>query len=120
MIRSLIAILCSLFIATYIQAAELIAGPMVGHTTSNSAHIWVETDGPANVQIAYWMATNNEPLAKGTANAMTGKDAPHTAAVKLTGLNPNAQIHYEVQVDNRTARPLTPPLTPPRSPAVRA
>ena len=108
MIRLLIAFLCPPFIAAHIQAAELIAGPMVGHTTPHSAHIWVETDGPAKVQIAYWMATNNKPLAKGTAHAMTGKDAPHTAVVKLAGLNPNAQIHYEVRVDNRTVRPLAP------------
>ena len=108
MIRLLIATFYILPITPYIQAAELIAGPMVGHTTTNSAHIWVETDSPAKVQITYWMATNNKPLAKGTANAMTGKDAPHTAVVKLAGLNPNAQIHYEVRLDNRTVRPLAP------------
>ena len=48
-------ILLSLFVPGSSQAADLLAGPFIGHTTTTSAEIWVETDSPAKVLIDYWL-----------------------------------------------------------------
>lgn len=108
MIRLLATLALSLLLNTQTQAAELIAGPMVGHTTPTTAKIWVETDSPTDVQITYWANAGNKPIWKGSARGKTSKDAPHTAAVTLTNLAPNAQVHYEVRLKKRVIRPLSP------------
>ena len=46
-----------MLIPTRMMAAELLAGPMISHTTTSSAIIWVETDAPAKVTVDYWTQT---------------------------------------------------------------
>ncbi len=99
-----------LLLFTQLYAAELITGPMVGHTTPTSAKIWVETDVPSDVQITYWVAPNNQAVYKNMVSGKTTKDAPHTAVVTLNNLSPQAQIHYEVRLNKRLIRPLSPQI----------
>jgi len=95
------------------QAADLIAGPMIGHTTSHSAKIWVETNAPTTVQINYFVNTSNykqrpwtfSPMKKGSAVGNTSKDFPYTAVIELEGLSPRAEVRYDVLVDGRIIRP---------------
>jgi phosphodiesterase/alkaline phosphatase D-like protein len=109
-----------------VEAAELIAGPVVGHTTSTSATIWVETDEPARVTVEYWIESRvhygnafPEPISRGRATTHTHADSPFTAVVELSGLRPGGLLHYEVRLDGRPLQArspqvvsLMPPLYP--------
>jgi alkaline phosphatase D len=101
------------------QSAELVSGPMVGHTTTSTAKIWVETDAPSTVQVDYFVSPGNRiPLVIGSAQARTTGDFPHVAVVELKDLTANAQVRYSVRVNNRIIRPLGPQVfqTMPREP----
>lgn len=96
------------------ESAVLIAGPMVGHTTTTSARIWVETDQPATIEIDYWEEPRllydpmvRQPIRRGAATARTADEFPHTGVVELTGLNPGWLIHYSLKVDDRPVRALS-------------
>ncbi len=98
-------------------SAGLLAGPVVGHTTTTTSRIWVETDEAATVRIEYWaephyddnkLQSYDSPIQRGRAEAKTLAAAPHTGIVELSGLNPGWMIHYSVMVDGRSIRPLTP------------
>lgn len=110
-------ILLALFIGSvsYVEAAELLAGPMVGHTTATSAKIWIETDRAAAVRIEYWIEprlqddhTFGETIVRGYADGHTGVTAPHTGVVELTNLKPGWLVYYEIHIDGRPIRALTP------------
>ena len=98
-----------------LQAAELLSGPMVGHTTTTSAKIWIETDVPASVEVSYWLDPQQnyerylgEPLERGAAEGRTSSSAPHTGVVQLEDLNPGWLVYYELEIDGRPVRPQTP------------
>jgi alkaline phosphatase D len=92
-----------------VNAAELMAGPMVGHTTTTSADIWVETDQPAAVRVHYWTLAGEGPqLVHGHADGKTAVDYPYTGTVTLTGLRPRTRVHYDISLDGRKIRPLVP------------
>jgi alkaline phosphatase D len=93
----------------HVHAAELMAGPMVGHTTTTSADIWVETDQPANVRVDYWTLAGEDPkLVRRHAEGWTADDYPFTGTVTLTGLLPRQRVHYDISVNGHKVRPLTP------------
>jgi alkaline phosphatase D len=121
------ALLASLDAAS-LRAAELLAGPMVGHTTTTSTHIWVETSEPADVRIDYWLKprlwydgpTLPKPVHLGSATGRTTSDTPHTAVVELRDLPPGWMMNYTVRLNGRPLRALTTQsvsLMPPDSPA---
>ncbi len=90
-------------------AVELLAGPMVSHTTDNSAVIWVETDRSAEVKVDYWASPGKKvPLVGGTAKGRTSRTPPHTGVVEITGLRPRTQVRYGVFLDAEPVRSLTP------------
>jgi alkaline phosphatase D len=97
-------------LGTEVHAAELIAGPMVGHTTTTSADIWIETEKPAKIQVDYWSIGPGERrvLVRSQVRGQTSKTYPHTGTVTLTGLGPRSRVHYEVRIDGRVIRPLSP------------
>ena len=96
-------------------SAELIAGPLVGHTTSTSTNIWVETDAPAKVKVEYWIEARVHyedafplPIERGSATSTTATESPFTATVEITGLNPGWLLHYIIKIDGRTMRAIAP------------
>ena len=98
-----------------IPAAQLLSGPMVGHTTPTSARIWVETDEPANVKVDYFQdptrsytLSHGAVVERGSASGGTTLDAPYTAAVEIVNLAPRSTVYYEISIDGRIVRPLTP------------
>lgn len=107
------------------QAASLIAGPLVGHTTTTSATIWVETDAAATVRIDYWVEprimfhrTLKEPMSRGSSEARTESTFPYTCTIALSDLPPGRLIYYDVYVDGTIVAPRTVqvfPLMPPES-----
>ncbi len=107
------------------QTANLISGPLVGHTTTTSSTIWVETDAAATVRIDYWIEprimfhrTLREPMFRGSAEGRTESTTPYTCAIELSGLPPGRLVYYDVYVDGKIVRPQTVqvfPLMPPES-----
>ena len=107
------------------QAASLISGPLVGHTTTTSATIWVETDNAATVRIDYWVEprimfhrTFREPMSRGSSEARTESTFPYTGTIALSDLPPGRLIYYDVYVDGTIVAPRTVqafPLMPPES-----
>jgi alkaline phosphatase D len=91
------------------HAASLMAGPMVSHTTTSEATIWVETDKPAKITVTYWSQSGEgATLVRDVAKGKTATTHPHTGTVKLTGLRAGTGVHYEVTVDGELIRPLSP------------
>ena len=86
-------------------AAQLLSGPMVGHTTFSKAIIWVETDIPAEVKVHYWYDSGAQPIVKDVAMGRTDAEAPHVGTIILEGLPARAQVHYELEINGRAIRP---------------
>lgn len=89
------------------HAAQLLSGPMVGHTTSSEAVIWVETDIPAEVKVHYWFESGAQPIVKDVATGRTDAEAPHAGTITLDGLPARALVHYELEINGRAVRPQT-------------
>lgn len=87
--------------------AQLMSGPMVGHTTSSLATIWVETNKTAEVKVHYWVESGSLPIFQGVAQGRTSEQAPHTGVVKLEDLPARGLVHYELEIDGQADRPQT-------------
>lgn len=96
-------------------ATELLSGPIVGHTTSTSAKIWIETDEPAQFTVEYWLEPRiqyqrslGEPIVRGSVDAQTANNPPHTGVAELKNLKEGWLVYYEIKVDGKVIRPATP------------
>ncbi len=113
--KSLLIFLFSFLAVTEIHAAELLSGPVVGHTTATSSRIWVETGQAAQVKIHYWLeprmqygSSMGEPIVRGTVTGQTFSQAPYTGVLELTDLKPGWLVYYELEIDGQPIRPNTP------------
>ncbi|HUV14619.1 MAG TPA: alkaline phosphatase D family protein [Acidobacteriota bacterium] len=111
----ILPILSFVFAGVLVHGSQLLSGPMVGHTTTESAKIWLETDRPAEVKVLYWQEPRiqygrslRQPIVRGEAGTRTSKEAPHTGIVSLENLNSGWLIYYEVELDGQLIRPQTP------------
>ncbi len=89
------------------HATQLLSGPMVGHTTSTAAAVWMETDRPADVSIHYWVEAGVQPIVRGVASGRTDTASPHTAVIRMDNLLQGGIVHYELEIDGRAIRPET-------------
>lgn len=87
--------------------AQLLSGPVVGHTTSSTASIWVETDMPADVSVHYWTDAGAQPMVRSVARQRTSSEAPYVGVIKVEGLPARAQVFYELEINGRPIRPET-------------
>jgi alkaline phosphatase D len=87
--------------------AQLLSGPMVAHTTSSLATIWIETDFSAEVKVHYWVESGTRPIVRGVAVGLTDRESPHVGIVKLEGLPARGLVHYELEINGRAVRPQT-------------
>jgi alkaline phosphatase D len=88
-------------------------GIAVGDVGSNSALLWVRTDGPAIVQVEWatpsaWetiskMATVVAPVAR-TARLATDADSDFTLTIRLEELSPATRYRYHILVGRRDGR----------------
>ena len=88
--------------------SELILGPMLRYTGATEATVWVETDGPCEVDVL------------GHRERTFEVEGHHFALVCLHGLEPGATTPYEVRLDGRRAWPPAESRFPPsviRTPA---
>src|SRR4029079_11804543 len=81
--------------------AKLVLGPIPRHVDATSATIWVETDGPATVEV----------LGHSTSTFCVRDH--HYALVIVEGLAPGEQIPYEVSLDGAHCWPLPDDPFPP-------
>ena len=72
----------------------LVLGPILRHVDETSALVWVQTDGPAVVEVLAGRARTFEVLGH------------HYALVEVTGLTPDTTTEYEVVVNGSREWPL--------------
>lgn len=88
-----------LFLATSsVQAAELIAGPMPGHSAMRAVKVWLQTDAPAEVALEYWPSGDRQALRTTSARA-TRPEHAHTLTVQVADLEPGVEYQYRVILD---------------------
>jgi alkaline phosphatase D len=80
------------------SAAEIVAGPMPGHSTMRQVKVWVQTDEPALVQLRY-RADDGEDW-RTSAPEATDSEKANTATLLATGLEPGLRYEYEVLIDD--------------------
>src|SRR3712207_4393974 len=77
---------------------NLLLGPLLRHTSSDEATIWVQTDGPALVEVR---PEGVEPSSERTFTV----EGHHYALVHVTGLAPSSTTPYQVLVDGKVVWP---------------
>jgi alkaline phosphatase D len=89
---------CSLFLTTALVAlhAELVNGPMLAHVEMREAKIWVQTDAPSLVRVAY--------TPEGGARLMstpveTDAGRGHTAVITLDQVEPGQRYSYQIELN---------------------
>jgi len=87
--------------------AQLLSGPMIAHTTSSQANIWVETNKSADVKVHFWVESGSSPIFKGMAQVTTNSEAPHTGVINMDNLPARGIVHYELEIDGQAVRPQT-------------
>lgn len=87
------------------QAADRVAGPMVGHTSETQSHIWIQTRQDAKVTVRYWPQSNPGNIEE--VSGVSSEQTFFTATLKLDQLTPNQRYEYEVLLDGEKipARP---------------
>ena len=75
----------------------------------------METDEPAKVTVEYfqdprkfYVRTEGAAVSRGKVSGQTSQEPPHTAFIELTGLSPSSTVYYEISIDGRPVRALTP------------
>ncbi|HET6550691.1 MAG TPA: alkaline phosphatase D family protein, partial [Solirubrobacter sp.] len=77
---------------------KLELGPLVRHAGSDEAAVWVQTDGPCEVEVR----PRGAPAARERTFSVEGH---HYALVHVTGLPPDAATPYEVALDGEVVWP---------------
>ena len=83
-------------------APRLTHGPIVGHTTSRSATIWVRADGPCELRVRAQQEGGGEAIVSPRAKLVAEDNFCGT--VQLVGLSPNTVYRYTVLLDGEPQR----------------
>ena len=80
--------------------ADVVAGPMLGHIDMREANVWVQTDAPSKVRVAY--------AEQGQANALrwshsveTNYADNNTATLILNAVEPGKKYNYRIELDGK-------------------
>ncbi|MDQ8193893.1 alkaline phosphatase D family protein [Coraliomargarita sp. SDUM461004] len=92
---------CLLLSVATLQA-DLINGPMLSHLDMREAKIWVQTDAPAQIRIAYAVNGNENALVWSPA-IQTDSSQAHTAVATLDQIEPGQKYSYRVEIDGELA-----------------
>jgi alkaline phosphatase D len=88
-----------------LHAAEVVSGPMPGHSAMRAAKLWLQTDAAAEVRIRYW--PDGQPEAAAESLPLPTQPArAHTAEFDIVGLEPGTQYAYRVLLDGIEQDPL--------------
>lgn len=93
--------LASLAIGSFLGsalAAQISAGPMLGHVTTRTAEIWLQTDAAAEVGIEYWPMDAPQQRQRGPTLRLDAT-TDHAAHIRLIGLQPGTAYAYQLYLD---------------------
>lgn len=93
-----------LLAAGAVQAAEIAAGPMPGHSAMRQAKVWVQTDEPAEVELRYWAEGQPDETTM-TRAVNTRAESANAVTIDVAGLEPGTEYHYEVLIDDEPKPP---------------
>ena len=93
-----------LFFLSPVSGVGLKSGPMPGYSTMKEVFIWVQTDGPASVQIRYWEEEKPE-TAKLTEPVRTMKETAFVAHCIADEVLWSRRYTYSVLIDGKEAAP---------------
>lgn len=79
-------------------AAKLLSGPMLGSVEMREAQIWVQTDSPSIIRIAY-AETDNKQNPTWSLPVETDPKLANTATATLTKIEPGKTYHYKVEIN---------------------
>jgi len=79
----------------------LIHGPLLSKVTENSAEFWVRTYREQPVQVKIKEFEGKQEIQSSLASSK--KENDYTAAIRVTGLKPNTEYHYQVLVDGQVS-----------------
>lgn len=113
-IRSSLILFCCLP-SLAAAAPYLLLGPMLGHTTSTNARVWVRASEPARVSMRLSLNPDLGGAREFRGPRLTTNSA-NASEVFLSGLKPDTQYHYSVLLNGQPtlARPYPSFTTPPR------
>lgn len=89
-----------LFLSVVLSAlqAGLVNGPMIAHVEMREAKIWVQTDAPSIVRVAYAASGDNEALTWSTP-VETDAAHSHTAVATLDQVEPGQSYSYRIELN---------------------
>lgn len=112
-----LSIHCSIFLASAVLCAlqtlqaGLVNGPMLAHLEMREARVWVQTDAPALVRVAY-APEGADDGPRWSTPVETEAGSGHTAVATLDQVEPGQSYSYRVELDGelvtRPARFTTP------------
>jgi len=93
--------LISSFACTH--AAELTHGPMIGHTTSTTARVWVRTGGSCQLHARALPRNGGRAILSEKIRLLESDN--FCGSVVLKGLSPSTTYSYRILLDNKEQRP---------------
>ncbi len=97
---ALLLLLCLSLGSSFAQKASIRSGPMPGYTHMREVAIWLQTTGPAKVQLRYWPMTDPKSV-KNTALVFCEKNTAFTAKLIADEVEPGTTYQYEVLIDGK-------------------
>src|SRR5438132_471124 len=76
-----------------VEVPDLVLGPLLRYVSETEATVWVETDGPCEVEVL------------GSSEPTFGIAGHHYALVRIEGLEPGGTYEYEVRLDGELRWP---------------
>ena len=80
--------------------ADLVAGPMLSHVDMREATVWVQTESPSEVRIAY-TEQGDKKSRMWSQPITTDRALSHTAILKLDAVEPGKRYDYRVEVNGK-------------------
>ncbi len=105
--KKIYGIIFSLVLAIVLQAQpKLLSGPMLGYLTMHETMIWLQTNAPATVQIAYYpLNAKGQPTdTLWTDKYQTTKATAYTAHLVLNKIQPATKYNYDVFINGKKVK----------------
>lgn len=80
--------------------ADIIAGPMLGPIDMREAKVWVQTDAPSKVRVAYAEQDQANAL-RWSHSIETNAADNYTATLTLNAVEPGKKYHYRIELDGK-------------------
>ena len=94
----IVSLLLLALVRPALAAVEIVNGPMIGHVSDSSAHIWMQLNTSAKVAIHVFDRRNNEIAA--VSSDVEGP-APFVYDTPIGSLEPNTLYHLELSIDDK-------------------